>query len=126
MGEKIITAEIRSENVNYLNFPYNGGTYGYITIRNKNGNLDIIFSVNDGQIDSDMDGASVRVKFDGEKPMRKHMIRPSDGSRNALFFENEFVILKKLKNSKKLVFEVQFFQNGIHQFIFHTENLKWN
>jgi len=125
MGDKYLYAEVDANEKVYMDFPYNGGSTGTLLIRNKNGKKEAMFLIDKGQIDTDYDGTYVRVKFDNQPPQKWSMSGSSDNSSDVLFFENVSTFIKKVKESKKVVLEVPFFQNGNQEFVFNTENLKF-
>ena len=125
MGEKTIYAKIVSENTINMSFPYNGGSTGNIIIRKRQSNLDILFIVSKGQIDTDYQGTFTRVKIDDENPRRYLMNETSDGSTETIFFTNAEALLRKIKMGKRMVVEVPFYQNGQQQFVFNIGNLIW-
>lgn len=127
MGESTIMATIQSTNKVEFDFPYQGGSVGYLVIKKSpKGGLNIMYRVSNGQIDVDIiEGTDIRVKYDDETPKKYTMSSSSDNSTDVLFFDGEASVLSKIKKSKKVVVEVPFFQNGNQQFTFNTENLKW-
>lgn len=125
MGEKVHFARVKATELVYFDFPYSGGSIGTVTIRKRRGDLDIIFSISKGQIDTDIDETYIRVKFDNDKPVTYSMSESADGSTDILFFNNETSLLKKIKKSKKMVVEIPFYQNGVKQFEFKVKNLNW-
>lgn len=124
MGEKTEMAYVFATDLVNLDFPYQGGSQGKITLRKKDGSYDAMFLIDKGQIDTDYDGTYIRVKFDDEKPVKWSMSETDDGSRDVLFFNNEKKFIDKLKKSKKVVLEIPFYQNGNQQFVFNTSDLK--
>ena len=125
MGTTTQIARVLANDLVNLEFPYNGGSQAKILIRKENGPTEILFVINKGQIDTDMDGTYIKIKFNEEAPKKWSMSTSSDGSRDVLFFNNETALLKKIKESKKIVLEVPFYQNGSQQFAFNTADLKW-
>ena len=127
MGESTIMATIQSTNKVDFDFPYQGGSVGYLVIKKSaRGGLNIMYRVSNGQIDVDIiEGTDIRVKYDDENPKTYNMSSSNDNSTDVLFFNGETSVLSKIKNSKKVVVEVPFFQGGNKQFTFNTENLKW-
>lgn len=125
MGSTTQIARVYANELVQLEFPYNGGSQAKILIRKENGPTEILFVIDKGQIDTDLDGTYVKIKFDNETPKNWSMSTTSDGSSDVLFFNNESALLKKLKESKQVVLEVPFFQNGNQQFVFNTADLKW-
>lgn len=126
MGDESKVASIDANDLVNFDFPYNGGSQGTILIRKKNNDLDIMFMISKGQIDTDYQGTYTRVKFDGDKPKRYLMSESSDNSSDVIFFNNEKALLEKIKKAKKMVVEVPFYQNGNVQFVFNVEKLEWN
>jgi hypothetical protein len=125
MGEKTELAYVLAQDLVNFDFPYNGGSQGKITLTKKNGSYGAMFVIDKGQIDINYDGTYIRVKFDDEKPVKWSMSETADGSTDVLFFNNESKFINKLKNSKKVVLEVPFYQNGNQQFTFNTSELKF-
>jgi hypothetical protein len=65
------------------------------------------------------------VKFDDGPIQQIRCADVSDGRSNLVFLSNPRAFLSKLKSSKKLVVEAEFFQNGNQQLVFDTSGLKW-
>ena len=125
MGDTSNYAKLKSSNQVNLRYPY-GGTHGNIVIRKTNGKNEVLFIVNDGQMDvSIVDGVDIRVKFDDENPKTYSMSPAESGSYEVIFFPNPNNLIKKIKNSKKVVVEVPFFRDGRKIFTFDTENLNY-
>lgn len=118
-------ATITSSNVIELEFPYAGGTVGNIIVRNMNGKDEVLFTVNQGQINSTYDQETFEVRFD-ENPSEKYRVsESSDGSSDVRFFSNSKKLIENLKNSKECKIKVEFYNNGSHVFKFKTADLKW-
>lgn len=125
MGDEQKFYSVSSTDLVYLDFPYEGGSSGTITIRKKNGRIDaIMFLVSQGQIHTEYEGNYFRIRFDEEKPVNWSMSESATGSSDIMFFDNETALLNKIKKSKKVALEVPFYQNGCKHFVFNTENLK--
>ena len=121
-------ATSKSENKIDLDFPY-GEVYGEITIRKrKTDGLNIMFSVDEGQILCRGYGGDtyVSVKFDGGPIKRFNCTGASDGTSDTAFITNEAGFLKQIKNAKTTMIEAEFYQNGRQQFTFNTAGLKWD
>ncbi|PQL94279.1 hypothetical protein [Apibacter adventoris] len=125
MGSKNYYAIVKNPENLELEFPYNN-SYAYLCIRNLDGQNSLIFSVTEGQIDHNLDGGSIKVRFDSEKPFTVNFTTSPDLSSNYIYLNNSDKLIEKLKTSKKMVIEVLFFQNGIRQIEFNTANLVWN
>lgn len=120
------TATVTSSNSFDLNFPYQGGTTGSVTIRNhpRHGN-DIIFSINKGQLlCNGYEGCDVIVSFDGRKPLTIHANTSSDNSSTTLFLKGYNRFIKEIEKSNTMKVEVTFFQNGTRVFEFIVFNFK--
>ncbi len=48
------------------------------------------------------------------------------GSPNYIFLESAKKFISKLKKSKQVIIEIEFFQNGEKQIKFNTDGLKWS
>jgi hypothetical protein len=124
MGDSIKIAMLNSTNIVHFDFPYNGGSIGRLIVRRRNRSLDLMFSVIKGQIDFDLDGIMLRVRFDDE-PARKYRASQSEsGSSDILFFNNENDLLARIRRSSKMAVEVPFFSHGREIFIFDVEGLE--
>ncbi len=119
-------AHLDSENTIKLDFPY-GKQTGLIQIQQsgKNG-LDVLVGVKSGQIMCNTYQAThVSVKFDDGPIQKIRCTDASDGTSNLVFVSNPKSFILKLKSSKKLIVEAEFFQNGNQQLVFDTSGLKW-
>lgn len=127
MGDVSKFAEIKSDDVLEFDFPYDGGSESFITIRKKRDVTDLMYRVTKGQINaaSSIDGGRIRVKFDNEKPFETRVTGPSDYSTETIFFQNPKKIINKMKSAKKMVLEVEFFNEGNRQIEFNVDGLKW-
>ena len=119
-------AVVESENEVDLDFPY-GSVRGTITIRQRpEDGLNIMFSVEKGQILCHAFGDSiVSVKFD-DKPVQKFRCTgSSDGSSEMAFLQSGARALSGMKGAKRTTIEAEFFQKGRQQFVFDTSGLAW-
>jgi len=108
-----------------LDFPYQGAR-AYITVRNKRGNLDVMFQLTKGQLHHSYDeDGHIKVRFDDEKPENYYCNEPSDGSSNTYFIKAKTKFLNKLKKSKKVYIETEFYTNGLKVMEFNTAGLEW-
>ncbi|PLK22266.1 hypothetical protein C0V72_15855 [Porphyrobacter sp. TH134] len=88
--------------------------------------FDILVGVESGQIMCNSYSRSyINVKFDDGPIQRYGCNDASDGTSNMVFVEGAKGFLGKLKDSKKVIVEAEFFQNGMQQLAFDTANLKW-
>ena len=127
MGDETKFASVMSDDILNFQFPYDGGVTSTLTVRKKRGQTDIYFRVSEGQImaANSYDGGTIRVKFDDEKPMTLGVSGASDHSSDIIFLDSTTKILNKLKTAKKVVLEVEFFNEGKHQIEFKVDGLEW-
>lgn len=126
-GEMGHLAWTSSINMIQLEFPYNGGTAGWFKLQ-KHPRLgeQAIFQITKGQLlCNNYDGCKVTLKFDDNPPVEYHATAPSDYRSTALLISGYDEILEKLKTSKHLIIEAEFYQAGLQQFKFKTSGLKW-
>lgn len=125
-GTKTRYAELASDNLVPLDFPYQPGTRLNITIRKRIGSKDQVFvRVDKGQIPCGYDGCKISAKFDEGKVQTYSGVASDSGRSDVIFIEASARFLKALKTSKKAILEVQFFQSGRQQFQFDTTGLNW-
>lgn len=119
-------ASLDAENTVKLDFPY-GEQRGRVLIRQSpRFGFDIMVGVPSGQIMcNSYSNSYLSVKFDDGPVQRFGCTDASDGTNNMVFIESEKAFLAKLKKSKRMMVEAEFFQNGLQQFTFNTENLEW-
>jgi hypothetical protein len=119
-------AQITSDNVVDLDFPY-GEVRGQLWIRQRpEDGLNVAFEVEKGQIlCNNFTDSYVSVKFDDGPIQKFRCTDASDGSNNVAFLGNERRILSELKKSKRAIVEAEFFQEGRKQFTFDTAGLVW-
>jgi hypothetical protein len=119
-------ATLDSENEVDLDFPY-GTVHGQITVRRrKQDGLNVLFSVEKGQIlCHSFTDSYVSVKFD-DKPIQKfRCTSASDGSTETAFLMPAGKALAGLRTAKRVVIEAEFFQKGRQQFTFEAAGLRW-
>lgn len=126
-NETSYRAILASNNAIDFGFPYNE-SHMYLSLRKdpKYGN-DILFFVN-GQFNGCFDGCKITVKFDDNKLETYRMVGSDSGANDTLFIGNSKsmkVFADKLKKSKKLVVEGNFYNYGKGQFSFDTQGLEW-
>lgn len=116
---------LRSNESLNLGAPYDGINYGTLTVRRKSGDVDIIISIQQGQISGGYENEYFKARFDDGKQMTFSYLNPSDNSTETIFVENTSKFLKKLKASKKTLIQIPLYQNGSQILEFNTEGLKF-
>jgi diacylglycerol kinase family enzyme len=88
---------------------------------------DIMFIVNKGQIFCGYQDCHVNIKFDDGEVQRYETTEAEAGSSEVLFLTNNIGgFVKKLKNSKTVTVEVNFYNHGAEQFKFDVYGLEWS
>ena len=127
-GETSYFASNESINTVELQFPYQGGTRLNILLRdNAKHGKDIMFIVNKGQIFCGYQDCHVNIKFDDGEVQRYETTEAEAGSSEVLFLTNNIGgFVKKLKSSKTVTVEVNFYNHGAEQFKFDVYGLEWS
>lgn len=118
-------ASITSPDVAEFDFPYDGGQYLTLTVREMDGSEDVLIRISDGQFHTKYGDEYVLIKFDGNNPVKYSVSEPSDGSSDLLFINNDQDFISKLKKAKTLKIEAQFYNNGSRVFSFNVKGFKW-
>lgn len=120
------TASVTSTDTLNLSSPY-GETTPELTIRQDPKFGFDIYITSDGQPQCDeYSHPTVSVKFD-DGPVRTWGCNgAADGSPGIVFFNAEKAFLAKLKTSKTLMVEVDYYDSGRQQFSFPVAGLKWD
>lgn len=109
-----------------LGFPYQGANLvTLMTRKSPKYGLDVIVQVEKGQLTCDYDLCQVLVRFDDEPAKKWTVNKPADHSSNVYFIANDNAFLVKLKKAKKVLVELQFYQNGNQVFDFQTSGLNF-
>lgn len=126
-GGSIISAATVSTNSVNFSAPYDGGSTLEIYLRkHPRSGTDALISISKGQIVCDVsDGCPIHVRFDGGKARTFTGWIPTDYSSTALFLRPTGAFIAGLARSKKVVIEVEFFEQGRQQFTFNTAGLHW-
>lgn len=119
-------AQCTSTNSEQFEFPYTDPCYMSIVVRQspKYGK-DVYVSITTGQFNVKFQGTPVKFKFDDGAAETYGFNSADDGSHDVLFSNNPKRLIAKLKNSKTLKIEAEFFKEGSRIFRFNTEGLVW-
>lgn len=118
-------AEATSTNKVNFSAPYAGGSTLDLTLRERSQDgLNILFTISKGQFKC-TGGCKFFARFDEGKIFTIAATGASSGSMDTIFVEDEGPFLAELRNARRLIVEMEFFQEGSNQFIFNTANLKW-
>jgi hypothetical protein len=116
-------ASLKSTNTITFSFPYNHGTYMYISVRKtKKYGTDVMLIINSGQLlCSSYDGTDyVSIRFDDKSPIKFYTNEPNDGSSDCLFLRNPKKFIDLAKKAKIIKIEAPFFEEGWNVFKFAT------
>lgn len=121
------TAITTSRNNVHLSSPYSGGTDLSIIIRHTDElNNEVLFVTNNGQLWCEYRNCTMTVKFDDNSIEQYYLSRAAGGSSEAMFLDgSEELFINKLKDSKIMMLEIGFYNNGNQQFTFDTADLDW-
>lgn len=126
MGESSKVASIDANEKVQFDFPYNGGSIATLMIRKRSKDgVSIMLTLTKCQFNgTSLDDINIRIKFDDEKPKTYTAGLPSDGSSDLIFIHGEAKLLEKMKTSKKMVIEAEFYNEGNRQIEFNVSDLK--
>ncbi|MVN90445.1 hypothetical protein [Mucilaginibacter aquatilis] len=124
-SKKKYFADIEANNELNFDFPYDGGSTGSIMIRKKNGETDVMLSISKGQFNTGVDGTSITVRFDDDKPVTFECSEASDNSSDLLFINNTKKFISRLKKSKKMNVQAEFYESGLQIMEFTTAGFVW-
>lgn len=126
-GKKTHVARVLSQESHELGFPYQGGTWANLTVRNhpRHG-TDVLVGINAGQLHCNaFSGCKILVRFDNGEPMKFSASPPADYSHKALFVSPAARFIKALRGSNTMRMELPFFQQGTRMFTFQTSEFIW-
>lgn len=125
-GGKVQLASLRSSNTVEFGSPY-GSSHMQLMLRNGDRasgvDFDAFFVIERGQFDCGIDRCFISYKFDDEKVERGLMNRGKDTQ--AIFFIARALFFIKLKESKTMMVEAEFFREGRRQFTFDVAGLNF-
>lgn len=122
--KKIYWASCESKNIEYLEFPYEGGTKLTLTIRNMKGKNEIYVTVNKGQLQTYDKYASIRL--DDGKATSYTLIGSDDGDSKFAFIYAGNSLISKIKKASVIKIQLPFYGNGKRTFTFEPGILEWN
>lgn len=118
-------AIIDSNNSVDFDFPYCCDSTLKITVRQTSQyGKDVIFQISDGQFVCGIYDCAGMISFDGA-PERLSLNTSADHDSKVLFAKYPDAIIRKLKNSEKVIIELPFYQEGNRQFTFDTKGLRF-
>lgn len=126
-GKKSARAQTVSDNSLDFSFPYQGKNRGYITVRqHPQHGLDVLISIDKGQMLCSSYDCKVSIKFDDGPPVRFGGSEPADHSSETIFLQGANKFIASAKKAKKILVQFNAFQNGSPVLEFSTpQSLDW-
>lgn len=126
-GTTTYFAELPSTNKINFKFPYKGGSTLSINLRNKGAGNEVFLYLDKGQIMPSLMGEkSMKFKFDDENTIMYSYTTATGASNNYVFMAKEKEIINKLMKSKKVMIELEIFNEGMNVFEYDSEGLVWD
>lgn len=125
-SEKIYFASIESKELLQFQFPFDGGVTATLTIRNKDKKNDVYLKVEKGQFNCTIEGMNIKIRFDDEQPITFNCVEPSDGSMDKIFIHNTSMLISKLKKTKQIIIQAEFYNEGLKQMTFNVLDFQWD
>lgn len=128
MSEKTLyLASCISTNTHDFDFPYKGGSYLSLNVRNMDGKNDVFLQISKGQVMSSYSSNEyVRFKFDGGEPVTYYFNSSSDGDHTYAFLVQANSLIKKIKGAKEIKIDIPIYKEGRPVFNFDVTGLQWN
>ena len=119
------SASVISKNSFEFGFPYAGPQNARLTLRRhpRWGN-DVVLVIERGQLLCSTYECPVRVRFDDDAPKTYSGTEPADNSSETIFIPGFNAFEARLKKAKKVLIEVNVFQQGVLQVEFDVEGFK--
>lgn len=126
-GKAIRRAVLLSETTYNFGFPYQGGTFCGLKIKeHPRSGLTVTVEINNGQFNChSFMNCRVEVRFDDRPSIKFRGVEPASHDSKTIFLEPEKKFLKEIKNSSTMVIELPFYRDGNRIFRFNTANLQW-
>lgn len=122
-SKKTITASIKSINSLHLSFPYSGENYGHVIVRkHPQYGLDVIVSVDKGQILCDVYKCQLKIRFDNGAVQNFTMAPAADNSSTVVFAKFPQWAIKNLKRAHKIVIQIPMYQEGNQVLTFEVKD----
>ncbi|CAN5668013.1 hypothetical protein BH09BAC4_BH09BAC4_51200 [soil metagenome] len=125
IGGTVSRASVTSPDSLKFGFPYEAGSTATLTIRKRDDNTTLFLRVSNGQFNRSFQGGNARIRFDSEPAATYTFSAAANGSANVIFFDDVQKLIRKIKASKKMVIDVEFYAQGTRQIEFKTAGLTW-
>lgn len=120
-------AQLKSEDVISLDFPYRGGSSLSVLLRDSQryGGLNVLLKLSKGQLLCAYGGCRIAAKFDNGKIATFRASKASGGNSDTIFIDDAKGFLKRLRSSDQVIIEVPVWKHGDAQFTFSPKGLTW-
>lgn len=126
-GTTTYFAELPSTNKINFQFPYKGGSRLAINLRNKGAGNEVFLYLDKGQIMPSLRGEkTMKFKFDDENTVNYAYTTASGAANNYVFIDKKNEVIKKLLKAKKVMIEIEAYNEGLVVFEYDTEGLVWD
>jgi outer membrane murein-binding lipoprotein Lpp len=125
IGGTVAKASITSPDSLKFGFPYADGSTATLSIRKRDGSTTLYLRVSNGQFNRSFQGGNARIRFDSEPAATYTFSAAANGSANVIFFDEVKKLIKKIKASRKMIIDVDFYAQGTRQIEFRTAGLTW-
>ncbi len=125
-GQPIYKASTISPTLLQFDFPYAGGSMATLTIRKRDSGTHVYIQMSKGQFNRSFQGGKARIRFDGNAAITYGVSAAENGSANIIFFDQEQVLINKMKRARNIVVDIEFAGQGSRQIEFQTAGLTWN
>lgn len=126
-GTTTYFAELPSTNKINFKFPYKGGSTLSINLRNKGAGNEVYLYLDKGQIMPSLRGEkAMKFKFDDESTINYSYTTASGAANNYVFLDKKKEIINKLLKAKKVMIEIEIFNEGLNVFEYDAEGLVWD
>jgi|GEM_PF-717001 len=106
-------------------FPYAGGSTVRLGLRERDNDALVSLHVSNGVFNKSFQGGSVQIRFDAGPPVTYRYSAAENGSATIIFLDQPDAILRKLKSSRTIVVDLDFYNQGNRQCTFRTAGLRW-
>jgi hypothetical protein len=97
-----------------------------IVITKKDGESYVAIIIISGLFNTSSGGLNIKARFD-DGAVYKYWCTSKERNRNVLVIQNKLDFISRIKNSKKVLINADFLDNGDHDMVFVSEeNLQWN
>ncbi len=119
-------AAVAANDVLPFKAPSDSGANAILTIRHLSGKNRLTLTITKRRfLNTDANGEHVRIKFDNGSPAKYACDPGLDGKEDMLYIHPANNLIARLKNTKRLIIEANFLNDGLQQMTFNVNGLKW-